>query len=159
VLYLGRWVEAGIAETVVSANALGLGIAADVNARAAQWAGQYAAEMARGITATTMELVRAKIKQNIIAGGSLADLNAALAEIVAPKWRASMIAQTEITRAYAMANQEIAKELGIEKGLYWNTRRDERVCPFCFPNDGKPVSRVGSPPAHPRCRCGTTIVL
>jgi len=159
VLYLARWTEAGIAETVTSASALGLGITADVNARAAQWAGQYAAEMARGITATTMELVRAKIKQNIVAGGSIADLSAALGEVVAPKWRASMIAQTEITRAYAMANQEIAKELGIEKGLHWITRRDERVCPFCSPNDGKPISRVGSPPAHPRCRCGTYMQL
>lgn len=159
VIYVAAWVEAGIAETVVSASAIGIGIDATVNARAAEWAGQYALDMAKGLNATTRELAKAKIKQWITTRGTMTELEASLGEIISPQWRASLIAQTEVTRAYAMASAEIARELGVEKGLHWRTRADERVCPFCSANDGKLTSRVGLPPAHPRCRCGTVMVL
>lgn len=159
VAYVANWVEAGIAETVVSASALGIGIDATVNAKATEWAGQYALDMAKGLTETTRELARAKIKQWITARGSFAELEQSLGQIIAPQWRASLIAQTEITRAYAQANLQIAKELKVEKGLTWATRQDERVCPFCSPNHGKLTNKVGLPPAHPRCRCGTVMVL
>lgn len=159
VRFTGKWTEAGIAETVASASRIGIGIDATVNAAAADWAGKYAADMAKTINETTKELAKAKIKQWITARGSMAELEQSLGQVIAPQWRASLIAQTEITRAYAQANLQIAKELKIEKGLTWVTRRDERVCPFCGGNDGKLTSKVGLPPAHPRCRCGTVMVF
>ena len=52
---------------------------------------------------------------------------------------------------WALAGAGVA--LGL--GLYWLTRRDDRVCQACEDLDGE-VFPAGEPPeypAHPRCRC------
>jgi SPP1 gp7 family putative phage head morphogenesis protein len=79
-----------------------------------------------------------------------------------------LIATTEITRAYAEANQiageALAKEFeGVPVVKIWYTNEDDKVCPICGEFDGKEIpidesfgEGVKNPPAHPNCRCWTT---
>jgi SPP1 gp7 family putative phage head morphogenesis protein len=159
--YVDRWGAQGISETVIRLADSGLGLDAGVNARAAAWAGKHALEMARGLNDTTRELARAKIKQWLQTGKPLPELTKSLEEIIAPPWRASLIASTEVTRAFSAASLEIAAEVDVIKRVVWHTAHDELVCPVCAPLNGA-TAKVGgvfpgglsAPPAHPRCRCG-----
>lgn len=160
--FVERWTEAGIADAVESAlGPVGLGLDADVNARAATWAGRHALDLARGLNKTTREIAKAKIKNWLQTGAPLSELEKSLAEAIAPPWRASLIASTEVTRAWATAAEEIAGEYEVILGLVVLTARDERVCVICGPLDGAkkplggtlPGGYIG-PPFHPRCRCG-----
>lgn len=158
--FMANWVEAAISDTAILLQGVGLGLDADVNARAAQWAGQYAADLARGLNSTTRELAKAKIRNWVNSGQSLSALEDDLAKVIAPRWRAELIAQTEVTRAYGQATREIAREEEAVKALVWQTARDERVCPICGPLHGTKAVIGGTfpggynaPPAHPRCRC------
>ena len=70
--------------------------------------------------------------------------------------RASMIAQTEITRASVMGERSIALELekvGIRMIPIFATSSDEKVCPICAPLNGKEVTEDLFPPRHVNCRC------
>lgn len=166
--YLVDWTENSISRQAELLAEVGLGIDADVNARASAWAADYAADMARGITGTTRELVKAKFKTWTISDGDFEALIESLSKVISPRWRAELIASTEVTRAYAVAVDEIEKELGdIAKGQMWTTVRDELVCPICGPlhdkrknrNTGKFPGGFDNPPAHPRCRCYKRIVV
>jgi SPP1 gp7 family putative phage head morphogenesis protein len=85
--------------------------------------------------------------------------------------RAQLIASTEVTRAYAEANQRVYKEAGI-RYMEWRAAADELMCPICGALNGQIVgiddkfdqaldeqirtqfrSNFQLPPAHPRCRC------
>lgn len=159
--FVSKWAEQGISSTVIALSEMGLGLDAGVNARAAQWAGEHALELARGLTDTTKELAKAKIKQWLLTGKPMGELEKSLAEVISPRWRASLIASTEVTRAFAEASLEIAQEMDVIKRVVWLTAHDEQVCPICGPLNGS-TTKVGSvfpggfssPPAHPRCRCG-----
>lgn len=158
--YLEQWSSGGIGAAVDLLSTLSLGVDASVNARAAEWAGAHAAELAKGLTDTTRELVKAKTKNWIQSGQPLEILSRDLGRIIAPQWRAEMIASTEVTRAFAQASKEIAGELDVIKTVYWQSARDERVCPVCGPLHGQAANKNGvfpggftMPPAHPRCRC------
>ncbi len=82
--------------------------------------------------------------------------------------RAGNISQTETTDGFAVG-VAAAATLAEVTLMEWYTLRDERVCPICLPMDGKRRQVGGaydaglpvqdSPPAHPRCRCGETMVL
>lgn len=73
--------------------------------------------------------------------------------------RAESIAITETTIASSGGEEIVedeAKAQGIRLDVIWYTKEDERVCPICgsLHNTTESVwSRVGRPPAHPRCRC------
>jgi HK97 family phage portal protein len=92
--------------------------------------------------------------------------------------RAEMVADTEIFRAANQGTLAAYRESGIVKTLRWATRKDERVCVFCGPMDGKVISvdsefyprgatitaedgsilkldydSVSAGSLHPRCRC------
>ena len=73
--------------------------------------------------------------------------------------RAEMIAVTETTRAYNEAHRETMEEIaaaGFEMVNYWQTSKDELVCPLCAPRDGLPEEEWDSPdwpPLHVNCRC------
>jgi HK97 family phage portal protein len=161
--YLEQWAEKGIGANVDFLAQVGLGIDANVNARAAAWAGRHALELARNLNATTKELARAKVANWLRQPSRLAeDLEKDLRRMIAPRWRAELIAQSEITLALSAAHEEVGVELGpIRKGDIWSTAHDERVCPVCAPLNGARrdpgglyPGGYGPPPAHPRCRCG-----
>ena len=159
--------EAAIAEQV--ANVLtptGLAIDANVNARAATWANSHALELAKGLNRTTKDVARGRIANWLQQENQDFDvLRKSLNEIIAPKWRADMIASTETTKAWSVARQEIANESDVIKGLQWVTANDELVCPICRPLHGTTRSKKGTyqgligPPAHPRCRCGEVYTI
>jgi hypothetical protein len=166
--FVNRWGEEGISETVVGLAKSRLGLDAQVNARVAEWAGKHALKLAKKLDETTKELARPKIKQWLLTGKPLPALEKDLAEVIAPAWRASLIASTEVTRAFAEVNLEIAGELDVIKGVTWLTANDELVCPICGPLNGatrpkKPGATFpggfDAPPAHPRCRCGLSFSL
>lgn len=154
------WAESSVGSAAELLRGVGLGLDAQVNAIAADWAGEYALNLAKGLTDTTRELARVRIRNHIRAGRPLSELEDELAGIIGPRWRAELIAQTEVTRANAQARLAVADEVDAVRAVYWQTARDERVCPICRPLDRTKRGRNGlfpggfsGPPAHPRCRC------
>ena len=166
--WLLSFTEAAISEQVSNVlTPAGLGLDANVNARAAAWANNHALELAKGLNTTTRDLAKQRLVnwlQSASQDGRV--LEKSLAQIIAPKWRAEMIAQTEVTRAWSEARQQIANETEVIKGLAWSTAMDERVCPICEPLNGRMRGKNGlypgaqtPPPAHPRCRCGEVYTI
>ncbi len=81
--------------------------------------------------------------------------------------RLDRIAVTEttgmITAGETAIFLRVKQELGWEIIRIWHTEEDDRVCPICQPLDRKDedffAPRVGSPPAHIKCRCWLTYKL
>lgn len=96
-------------------------------------------------------------------GATVGELNEALRQMYSPS-RASVIAATETTRAFASGQMQVYQAEGIER-WQWSTNRDDLVCPVCAPLNnkvvpiGKPFAvdqeqgEITQPPAHPNCRC------
>jgi hypothetical protein len=128
-----------------------------VNADAARWARDAAGIWIKNITQKTRDGVRETVAAWIDSGGTLDDLTKALAPIFG-KNRAALIASTEVTRAYARANELVWGRLN-EQGFgivpTVATAEDELVCPICGPKNGKATADEGWPPYHPGCRCWT----
>jgi SPP1 gp7 family putative phage head morphogenesis protein len=130
-----------------------------VNKNVEKWARQMALDLVKGITETSRVYTTDAIAQWIESGESLGRLTAVLAD--SPYFgpmRSQMIAETEVTRAYAEGNRAAWAESGVVDGMRWFTAVDERVCPVCGPLHGKQDKLTGDfdgkgPPAHPRCRC------
>ena len=166
--WLLKIAEQGIASTVTQTmTPAAMGVSDAVNARATAWAEKHALELARGLTATTKEIAKRQIAGWLAAGGrDIGTLSQLLGETIAPQWRAEMIAQTEVTKAWSVALQEIAAEYPQIVSFQWQTQEDERVCPVCGylhgkrrTKDGLYLGSVSPPPAHPRCRCGELLVI
>jgi HK97 family phage portal protein len=137
-----------------------------INVAAADWARTYSYELIGGLTETTRGVVSRAMQQFIEMAGMTREQLEALLRPAFGEMRASMIAVTEVTRAYSAATRMYANFLEMDAGIrmegMWNTRNDELVCPVCGPLNGQPESvwrdafRDG-PPAHPFCRCWTTL--
>jgi SPP1 gp7 family putative phage head morphogenesis protein len=162
--FLERSAELGIEVTVTEIiTPLALGVDANVNAAAAQWARAHALELAKDLNLTTRFLARTKIQNWLAKGtGEISVLIDDLNTVISPRWRAELIARTETTRAINQAARLVAQDQAAVKRLVWYTRLDELVCPICFPLHGKTATKEGlfpggfsGPPAHPRCRCRT----
>lgn len=86
------------------------------------------------------------------------------------KWRADMIARTEMIRASRLAQAKVLSDnKDIIEDMVWKAFSDHRLCPFCEERDGKTKEEVKKlikrnrppgqselaeePPAHPHCRC------
>lgn len=75
--------------------------------------------------------------------------------------RNERIAATEVTGAISAGEDAIRRRveigLGWEITKFWQTERDDNVCPICRPNHGQPeefyLPRTGPPPSHISCRC------
>ena len=126
-----------------------------VNRDALQWARGYAGELVRGLGATTRDALRREIAQWVESGEPLD----ALARRLAPTFgegRGRIIAETEVTRAYAQGQVQAFGRAGVTRWR-WNTANDERVCDVCQPRDGVTYPMDAErPPAHVRCRCWMT---
>lgn len=129
------------------------------NQAAAEWVERYTVQLYDGISQTTNRRLTTAIADWIENGDTLTDLRREL-EPIFGRQRAELIASTEVTRAYAEANELAYRESGIASGREWRTAEDERVCPVCGPLEGeqRPFGQsfgdgVNNPPAHPRCRC------
>lgn len=138
-----------------------------VNDKAAKWARKQAGALIADINATTLKLVRNSIGAYIDTPGmTLGDVVKRLGKTFDVR-RALRVAVTEVTRAYAEANQIAADELAkewpsVQVVKEWHTNNDDRVCPLCGPLDGRQVGpgesfgEFENPPAHPNCRCWVT---
>lgn len=141
---------------------------AAAHARVSKWARNYSYELIKNINPNTRRAVQEAMRNWFEMQGTVDDL----AEMLKPtfgKPRARMIAETEVTRAFARAHHESWKETPIIQGREWRTAMDERVCPICGALDseqaviGQPFvgieGTLDDPPAHPRCRCWTVPVI
>lgn len=154
----------GIAQSVGLLGTVGLGVDEAVNVAAERWANKHSLKLAKGLNRTSRQMARNRIAAWLRQGGTVRQLSDSLSEIIGPRWRAEMIAQTEITRAYGEAARLVGKEVGLRR--VWIVTRDEKLCPVCRPLDGTRENRNGvfpggfvSPPVHPRCRCFVGFVV
>jgi SPP1 gp7 family putative phage head morphogenesis protein len=156
------------AKSGVKALPSGIQVLADwdwFNNAAVAWLEAYGGGTLASINATTQKSVSKIITSWIQSGRRLDVLKTQLSPWVGPE-RASRIAVTEVTRAYAEGNVLAWKSTGYVSGKRWMTGVDDRVCPICAPLHGMEVGldengftteafRLGlyAPPAHPNCRC------
>lgn len=92
------------------------------------------------------------------------------------RYRSETIARTESLRASNEGQRELwrqAENQGLlnraKTQVKWLTAGDERVCPICWPLNGKTVplgqsfqtsvGTVDGPPAHVSCRCSSSLVF
>lgn len=131
-----------------------------VNQAAVGWARDYTYSLVKGITDTTRDFLRDEIRAWIESGQPLDVLRDTLAPMFGDV-RAAMIAETEVTRAFASGNLITWQESGIVEGVRWQTANDELVCPICEPLNQTvtPLASPVEPPAHVRCRCWITPVI
>lgn len=123
-----------------------------VNRDALQWARGYAGELVRGLGATTRDALRREIAQWVESGEPLDVLARRLAPMFG-ELRGRVIAETEVTRAFAEGQHQAFQRAGVERWT-WHTANDERVCDVCQPRDGVTYPMDAErPPAHVRCRC------
>ena len=129
-----------------------------VNERAVDWTSQYTFELVQGITNTTRDLIDKKVAQFFEEPSStIRSLTKELQQAFGPV-RAEMIAVTEVTRAAAEGQRQLADEIQKETGIVmieiWQTADDD-ACPKCRPRHGHPKGDVWQdyPPLHVRCRC------
>lgn len=137
----------------------------DLSDLAAQWARTYTYGLVSGITEKTRAVV-----QNAIAayqttpGMTRAQVEKLLQSAFSAR-RAETIAITEITRAASAATTAYQQQLannGLNFVRIWRSDNDDIVCPICSPLNGKQEDKWADqfpdgPPAHPRCRCSTTL--
>ena len=152
------------------------------NERARQWVNEYTFKLVEGINSTsldrtrsalgawmsgneTLDMTRAAIADWIASGETLDALIGEMATIFGPD-RARLIASTEVTRAYAEANQRAYIESGVVDRIEFRNSADERVCPVCGPRGGTTsdvrnpsFDGYGLPPLHPGCRCWIVAVV
>lgn len=130
---------------------------------------------------TTLSRIKVALEEGIKAGEGMEELRKRIQDIgeLASEFRATQVAMTESYRIANMSAKETWKALGV-KTIRWYTAKDEQVCEFCGPMEGKIVgvednyfdkgdviqgrdggvlnidySDVGTPPLHPNCRCQT----
>ena len=138
-----------------------------INQEALRWARTYSQELVQGLTNTTRNQISEAVSAFIQTPGmTIGDIESLIEPAFGPV-RAQIIAATETTRAYAMATNEVQALLQqetptLETVQVWNTMQDELVCPICGPLEGAPKSVweaefPNGPPAHPNCRCSTSI--
>jgi hypothetical protein len=139
-----------------------------INVQAAEFARNYIYDQFKpGINATTTDALQRAVSTFVETPGmTIGDV---MRMLPLNEQRATMAARTEITRAYA-EGQRIAGEAMREKFpevpvvKTWLTKRDERVCEICGPVHMETVllsesfsNGLANPPAHPNCRCWTSV--
>jgi hypothetical protein len=141
------------------------------NTRAWEWAKKYTYDLVDMIDTTTRKVLQSIIPQFIETPGMT--IRDVMDMLPFDEERAQSIAVTEITRAYATANQLAGEDLkkefpDVRVVKIWYTNNDDRVCDICGPLEGMEVEidefftteddkSIGiDPPAHVNCRCWTT---
>jgi SPP1 gp7 family putative phage head morphogenesis protein len=137
------------------------------NADAAQWAIEYGYQLIQGITDTTRKQIATLIRYFVDNSITINELRDQLmAGNLFSKHRATMIAVTEVTRAFQNGSMAAWRASGVVEGREWQTAVDERVCPLCGPLHGKVAKLnepfgfgISDPPRHVMCRCYTLPVV
>lgn len=145
-------------------NDIGVTATQETTDRVVDWLVDYVPLETEKIDATTAARIKSVVDAYRKTSGMTAEDVAAMLNPAVDPARALMIARTEIVRAQTQAGviyQGYLKEKGLNYVRYWVTERDDLTCPICGPLDGKPESEWGGdePPAHPNCRCATSLRL
>ena len=130
-----------------------------MQAAARKYAYDLIKTLGKQLNQTTVEAIRDAISSFAETGVTIGDV---VDKLPFSEDRALRIAVTEITRAYATANQETASEL--QRDLpdmtflkTWYTNNDDRVCDICGPLHMTSVliddtwGGIDNPPGHPNC--------
>ena len=138
------------------------------NTHASQYAGEQSDELLERLGGTSQKLVSEALSAWLEKpGASLSELHETLKPAFGAA-RASVIAATETTRAYASGEMAAYQAEGYSEWS-WVAQRDEQSCPICGKLAGTRV-RIGQPfgeyhgtpilqpPAHPNCRCTVRVV-
>jgi SPP1 gp7 family putative phage head morphogenesis protein len=137
-------------------NTYGLGVDWGlVNTAVRDWAKSYGFDLVSRITDTSARFLQAELSTWMQSGEALPKLIAAI-EPMFGATRASMIAVTEVTRAFQAGSIETWKASGVVDGWEFRTAEDEIVCPECEPLDEQvfPLDDEDhQPPLHVNCRC------
>ena len=138
------------------------------------------ARLAKTYNATTAALLKKELNDGIGAGEGLADLTKRVQQVYefSDTTRAKMVAHTESFYIANEGSKEAYRQSGVVQSIRWYTAEDERVCPWCEPQngkivgvndnfyakgetvvgtDGKPLElnyrSINVPPLHSNCRC------
>jgi rubredoxin len=100
----------------------------------ANWARKNAGETCRDLTEKEKGAIKKAISDFYLKGGTtLGDVSNKISKYVGEE-RANVIAVTEITRATANVQQLEGEDLqkqGVDMYKFWETRKDDLVCPVC----------------------------
>jgi SPP1 gp7 family putative phage head morphogenesis protein len=69
------------------------------------------------------------------------------------RWRANVIARTEMLGVYRQAAAASYKANDVVTGWVWSSAQDERTCQICWAEDGSVHSDEETLSSHPCCRC------
>ena len=126
--------------------------------RALEWINTRSLLLAKLINKTTIDALKSILSEGFARGDSIGTLTKQLEGYFSDneKWRAELVARTEVQTAANYGAVERYKSEGFTK-FEWMSSPD--ACEECAPLDGK-VFDVGSgeqPPLHPNCRCSTSV--
>lgn len=138
---------------------------------ATTWMREQSLSLVKGLNTTTTNRLQSTMTNGLILGESrnqIADRIKSVMDDI-PEWRARLIAQTEIIRAYSEGAVQRYESSDVVTGKRW-VDGQPKACPVCKSGlNGKIVglrdmfkSRYGplnGPPAHPGCRCTLAPVL
>jgi hypothetical protein len=129
------------------------------------WLSEYVPDRSKEIDATSRRILESVVAQyRVTPSMTKQDIADALSGSY-DKSRAQSIAITETTRAASQAvasYQNHLGNLGFRTERFWTTDNDDLVCATCGPLHNKSedvwlADYPEGPPAHPRCRCATSI--
>lgn len=126
-----------------------------ITAEAADWSREQAGKLAGDLTTNTRTALTSLL---LLAGTVTADdFERRVRGLFGPT-RAATIAITETTRAVSAAERRTMKLIALALAVaapvaIHHTAADERVCPYCWPRNDRPITDGIFPPLHPRCRC------
>lgn len=133
---------------------------------ASDWASGYAFNLISGINSTSQQHTQQALQKWINSGDDFQTLIDDMSKVFGAS-RASIIASTETTRAYAQGALISYQKSGVVDEWEWQTANDEivRECEICYPLQGKRAP-LGKPfeggyifPGHIGCRCWANPVL
>lgn len=129
--------------------------------KAARWARDHAAELAKNLSDTTRQNIKDAVEESVSGDGSRQNILAAVGDSA----RAELIARTE-TMIAVHEGQRQGWDQAIDKGLLTGDEQVEWIatsgaCPICDELDGElrdldgeyPDPGGEGPPQHPNCRC------
>lgn len=139
------------------------------NKAAIAWTQKHGAELAKGLSKTTKDDIRAALVKSFEGGGKRALIRDIL-DAVGDRDRAELIARSESMRA-SSAGQRFAWKQAVRQGLLSTKEQKTWIatdgcCDECDELDGEVVDLdeqfsgdgEDGPPLHPRCRCSQGLV-
>lgn len=140
---------------------------AQVNDLISQQAIDHAAELAKGLSQTTLADVQRSIQKSIGLHENIQQAATRLQEYIANPKRAELIARTESVRAYNAGIHDYGKRTGAVTHSWESLPGADEGSDTtpCLDNDAQGeipldedfTSGDPYPPAHPRCRCGEVL--